>query len=52
MEAGRRRSVLGKELMGRDRPTIRNAVLLFRAQGTKKYFAMNLYLRGEEKASR
>lgn len=51
MEAGRRRSFPGEELMGKDRPTMRNAVLIFRAQGAKKYFAMNLNLRAEEKAS-
>lgn len=37
--------------MGKDRLTMRNAALLFRAQGTKNYFAMNLDLRAEGEAS-
>lgn len=41
----------GEELGDKDRPTVRNAMLIFRAQGTKKFFAMNLNLRAEEKAS-
>lgn len=40
-----RRCFAGEQLMGMDRPVTRNAVLIFRAQGTKKYFAMNLNLR-------
>lgn len=52
METGRRRSFPGEELMGKDRPTTRNVVLFFRAQGAKRYFAMNLNLIAEQKASR
>lgn len=44
-ERGKRRSFAGEQLMGMDRPITRNAVLIFRAQGSKKYFAMNLNLR-------
>lgn len=35
--------------MNKDKSTMRNAMLIFRAQVTKKYFAMNLNLRSEER---
>lgn len=44
-EWGRRRSFAGEQLMGMDRPVTRNTLLIFRAHGSKKYFAMNLNLR-------